>query len=181
MDNKWKLGNVHLELPELPPIFLSSSGIKPISVVLDKNVGMEIVLLITEPGHQAKGFEGVNITRFMLKTGLVDTSSGPVCFLLFYFPDPLTGAQVTYENTVNPKDEQQLAIYEQLAAQKYWHVIVADTAGEVVNFFEFVNHYGLKETLDQVKFVCEKTPATDFMAAKAEYEDTYSIEALLAM
>lgn len=181
MDNKWRHGKVHFELPQLPPLLIASPGIKPISVVLDNDVGQEIVLLITEPRDKVKEFEGRDITRFMLKAGLVNTSFGPVCFLLFYFPDPLTGAQVTYENTINPKDHQQLSIYEQFANQRYWHVVIGDDSGEIANFFEFPNEYGLGETLEQVGSVCESMEVTDFMSAKAEYENRYSIDHLLEM
>ena len=179
MNNKWRHGKVHFDLSPLPPILIASSGIMPISVVLDSDVGQEIVLLVTEPRDKVKEYEGRDITRFMLKAGLVNTSFGPVCFLLFYFPDPLTGAQVTYENTINPKDRQQLAIYEQLSRQRYWHVIIADDLGEVTNFFEFPNEYGLGETLQQVDNACENMQVTDFMSAKSEYESRYSIEQLL--
>ena len=179
MNNKWRHGKVHFDLPPLPPMLIASSGIMPISVVLDSDVGQEIVLLVTEPRDKVKEYEGRDITRFMLKAGLVNTSFGPVCFLLFYFPDPLTGAQVTYENTINPKDRQQLAIYEQLSRQRYWHVIIADDLGEVINFFEFPNEYGLGETLQQVDNACENMQVTDFMSAKSEYESKYSIEQLL--
>ena len=181
MDNKWRHGKVHFELPPLPPTLINSPGIKPIPVVLDNDVGQEIVLLVTEPKETAKEFVGRDITRFILKAGLINTSFGPVCFVLFNFPNPLTGAQVTYENTINPKDHQQLSIYEQLSSQKYWHVVIADDSGEVVNFFEFPNEYGLDDTLEQVGNACRNMQVTDFMSAKAEYEFRYSIDQLLEM
>jgi hypothetical protein len=181
LDNKWRHGKVHFELPELPQILIASQGIKPIPVMLDSGVGEEIVLLITEPKDQIKEFAGRNITRFMLKAGLIGTSYGPVFFLLFYFPEPLTGRTITYESTVNPKDNRQLAIYRRLSNQRYWHVILADNTGEVVNFFEFPNEYGLAETLHQVDNACEDMQVTDFMAAKSEYESKCSIDQLLAM
>jgi hypothetical protein len=181
LDNKWKHGRVHFELSQLPPILIASPGIKPISAILDSSIGEEVVLLITEPKNKVREFKGRNITKFMLKAGLINTSYGPVCFLLFYFPDPLTGEQVTYENSINPKDYQQLSVFEQLSGQQYWHVVIADDTGEVVNFFEFPNGYGLSDTLKQVENVCENMQVTDFMAAKAEYENKYSIDQLLAM
>lgn len=181
MENKWKHGKVHFQLPPMHPMLISSPGIKPIKAILDKDIGEEIVLLITEPKNKIGEFEGRNITRFMLKVGLVNTSYGPVCFLLFYFPDPLTGAQVTYENTVNPKDYDQLATYKCLANQSHWHVIMADDSGEVVNFFEFPNGYGLADTLVQINSVCENMAVMDFMSAKGEYEKKYTIEQLHAM
>lgn len=181
LENKWKHGKVHFELPQLSPVLIASPGIKPISMILDNSIGEEIVMLITEPKEFAKDFEERDITRFMLKSGLVNTSYGPICFLLFYFPDPSTGEQITYENTINIEDSQQLSIYKQLSDQKYWHVIIADDSGEVINFFEFPNEYGLAETINQVESVCKNIPVTDFMAAKAEYEMQYSIEQLLEM
>ncbi len=179
IDNKWRHGKVQLELPPLPPVLLTSSGIKPVSFVLDQRVGPEIVLLLTEPREQAKEFEGRDITGFFMKSGLVNTSYGPVYWLLFYFPSPANGQRVTYENVVNPKDKQQVFIYRQLAEQKYWHVVIADNQGEVLNFFEFPNNYGLSDALKQVQQVCSELHVSDFMAAKAEYEATYSIEELL--
>ncbi len=179
LNNKWKHGKVHFELPQMPLPLTASPGIKPISVILDMDIGPEIVLLITEPRDKIDEFEGRNITSFMMKSGLVNTSFGPVYWLVFYFPDPVTGRKVTYENTVNPKDEQQVSIYEQLSSQEYWHVVMADDTGEVVNFFEFPNSYGLSDALQQVQNVCSEMQVTDFMAAKGEYESRYSIDELL--
>jgi len=172
LKNKWTHGKVLFELPELPFDLKNSSGIKPISVTLDNRIGEEVVLLITEPLNQIKNFEGVEVSDFMLKAGLVNTSFGPVCFLLYFFPDPHTGEQVTYENTINPKNQEQLFTFEKLANQEYWHVIAAD---------DFANTFGLKETLAQVQNVCKNLQVTNFLSAKAEYEAKYSVESLLAM
>ena len=181
MDNKWLHGEVILKLPELPPLLLSLSGIKPIYLTLDKNIGREVVLLITEPRSKVEDFMGRGMNTFMLKTGMVNTSFGPVYFLLFYFPDPVTGNKITYENSLNPKDIEQLSIYKELSNQKYWHVIVADDSGEVVKFSEFSNNYGLGESIQRAIDVCKDIEVIDFMRAKAEYEKEYSIEDLLEM
>lgn len=181
LDNKWKRGKVHFELSKLSPILITSPGIKPIPAILDNSVGEEIVLLITERLEKVKEFHGRNMTSFMLKAGLVNTNFGPVCWLLFFFPVPLTGGQVTYENVINPSDRQQLSIYERLSQQKYWHVVIADDTGEVVNFFEFPNKYGFAEILKQVQSVCSNKHVVDFVAAKGEYEGEYSIDDLLNM
>ncbi len=180
-DNKWKHGMVHFDLQELPPVLTASPGRKPISAILDTSVGKEIVLLVTETASKVQEFESRNITRFMLKVGLVNTSYGPVCFLLFYFSDSLTGTQVTYENTINPKDEQQLSVYKKLGKQKYWHVVIADDSGNVVNLFEFPNEYNLSDTITQVENACQNMQVSEFIAAKSEYESKFSINQLLSM
>jgi hypothetical protein len=180
IDNKWGHGKVKLVLPiTLPSVFLVSSGIKPVCCILDQRVGPEIILLITEPRKLATEFEGRDITGFFVKSGLVNTSYGPVYWILFYFPSPANGQKVTYENVVNPKDEEQVSIYRQLAEQKYWHVVIADDQGEVINFFEFTNHYGLSDALKKLQQVCSELHVSDFMAAKAEYQTTHSVDELL--
>lgn len=178
-ENKWKHGKVIIELSQLPRDVLSSTGIKPMSVVLDASVGPEVILLITEPRSQIKEFQGRNITGFWMKSGLVNTSYGPVYWLLFYFPSPQNGEKVVYENVVNPKDAEHLSLYAALADQQYWHVIMADDSGEVVNFFEFPNNYGLAGSLRQIATAYVPLSVSDFAAAKQEYENTYSIEDLL--
>jgi len=150
-------------------------------MILDSGVGTEIILLITEPRRQAQEFAGRDITSFYLKSGLVNTPYGPVFWLLFYFPDPVTGQSVIYENSVNPKDQSQLSNFEQLASQKYWHVVIADDKGKVINLFEFPNSYGLKDTLAQVHNVCSRMAVKDFIRAKQEYENSYSIEKLMEL
>jgi len=152
-----------------------------VSAVLDAHIGPEILLLITETKDKIGEFEGTDISRLNMKAGLVNTSFGPVFWILYHFPDPVTGEKVVYENTINPKNTQQVSIYKQLLSQKFWHAIMADDTGNVVNFFEFPNNYGLSGTLDQVQEVCSRMQVTDFMAAKAEYENSYSIDELLEM
>lgn len=168
-----------LELPPLPQAILSSSGLKPLSFVLDNKVGPEVILLITESRPHVTEFEGRNISGFWMKSGLVNTLCGPVYWLLFYFPSPLTGERIIYENVVNPKEPDHLSIYAQLANQEYWHVVIADDSGEVVNFFEFKNKYGLAEAIRQVEEVCAGMNVSDFVRAKREYHNTYSIEKLM--
>lgn len=181
INNKWKHGKVHFRLGDVDPDLSSSPGIKPVSIILDPEVGPEIVLLVTENKTQLEAFRHRDIANFWMKSGLVNTSYGPVCWLLFYFPDPVTGENVVYENVVNPKDHRHLKIYEQLASQEYWHVVIADTTRAVVNFFEFPNHYGLAKSLDQVKDICSTMGASDFLLAKAEYEKKYSIDDLMPL
>lgn len=179
IDNKWTHGKVKLILPPIPPVLLERSGVKPVPLIFDQNIGTEIALLITEPREKAREFGGRDITGFFLKSGLVKTSYGPICWLLFFFPSPVTGQKVTYENVLNPKDEQQISIYRQLGKQKYWHVVIVDDQCDVVNFFEFRNNFRLLDALKQMQQVCYQLDVVHFGSAKAEYEATYSIEELL--
>jgi hypothetical protein len=181
LDNKWRDGIAKLEIPFQQPEVLAFSGIKPFPLIVDKNIGPEIILLITDSTERVKEFKGIAKTEFYAKTGLVKTSYGPVFWILFYFPSLVADQTITYECVVNPKSQIHMDVFKQLALQKYWHVIITDETGEVVNFFEFTNIYGLADSLYQVENVCSQLEVSDFFAAKTEYEGTYSAEELLDM
>jgi hypothetical protein len=181
LDNKWIHGTVHFELPPLPHLYRTLPGIKPVPLVLDPEIGEEIVLLVTEPKAQICVFADCEKIEFYLRSGLVTTSQGPVFWMLFSFPGLLAGQTIAYENSINPKDETQTAIYRRLAGQKYWHVIMADDSGAVMNFFEFENSYGLDRALESAVEVSADLQVSNFLGAKAEYENTYSIDHLLKL
>lgn len=181
LNNKWLHGNVTFEFPDLHPRILSSFGIKPVPFVLDPDVGQEIVLFITERNQNMHEFQERDNLRLETKAGLVNTSYGPVMFLLFIIPDPIDGNDVVHENSIDPTNPAQLATYWKLSNQQYWHLIMMDNQANVHNFYEFENQYGLGHTLSQVQDVVKDMRSIDFLAAKAEYESKYSVAQLLSL
>jgi hypothetical protein len=179
IDNKLSQRKAHYELATLPPWLLASPGIKIVSLVLEPRIAPESVLLVIEEGQHAREFEGRDLTSFNMKSGLVRTAYGPVYWLLFSFPSPAVRGMVTYEMVVNPTDADHLTSFYVLAEQKYWHVVIADSEGQVANLFEFPNNYGLGEALENVREICVTANVSDFMAAKAEYQARYTVEDLL--
>ena len=181
LNNKWRWGSVHFKMPELPAELLALSGIVPVTLVVDRNTGREVVLLIVNPMEGMAEFKDRNKTRLVVMSGLAATSFGPIGWFLFRFPDPETENEFVFERVVNPKDPGQLLIYESLAAQKYWHVILTDENGQVVNFFEFENNYGLSDAVRRMEIASSDMLVGDFEAAKSEYGIAYSIDHLLAL
>ncbi|WP_257291773.1 hypothetical protein, partial [Endozoicomonas sp. ONNA1] len=135
--------------------------------------------LITEPAGQLDYVKGKNIANFHIVAGMVNTSYGPVFFIVFYFPDPRTSSKISYETLIDPFNLQQVSIYQRLASQLYWHVAIADDTGKVANFFEFPNQYNLDETIQQVLSACANFEPVNFDMAKAEFMANYSIDDLL--
>lgn len=178
LDNKWEDGNVEFDLSKLPSNLFTSPRIKPLKLSKNNSLEEEVMLLHTQEKKNAKEFIDRDIL-ISVKSGVIYTSNGPVCFILFSFPDPATGDIYTYENTINPKNHDELSVYKQLADQKYWHVIIADYDRNVVTLFEFSNGYSLKDSLDKIESACQDMHVSDFKAAKAEYEKMYSVEQLL--
>ncbi len=180
LDNKWEDGNVEFDLSQLPDGLFNNPAIKPLKLSKKNSSEAEIMLLHTQEKEKAKQLVDKDIS-INTKSGVIYTSYGPVCFILFSLPDPDTENIYTYENTINPKNDDELSIYKELANQKYWHLIIADNEKKVVTLFEFSNGDSLKKSLDQIEDACKDLQVTDFKAAKAEYEQKYSVEQLLEM
>jgi hypothetical protein len=118
-----------------------------------------------------------------LKTGLVRTSQGPLCFLLFFVPNPVRPGSVhlAIDAHINPLDVQHLAVWRDLARQSHWHLVLVGPNDKLVDLFEFENTFGLDQTLDQIEIACSSMAerGTSFEDAKVEFAATYSIENLL--
>ncbi len=178
LSNKW---DEDVEVPQLPEELIQAPGLKPVTVILNEEIGEEIIFLVTEPEALARKFTTNNVKKFMIKSGLVNTSQGPVCFILFYFPNPETGEELIYENIVNPHNSEQMNYYRQLANHEFWHLIISDENGEVTNISEFKNNYGLDEAMNEIEKAAKNYKLTDFEAAKEEYEQTYTIDRLMGI
>lgn len=156
INNKWNKGEVLLKLPPLPPAYTKNTGIKPIELVLDQDIGSEMILLVLEREDDLLGYKNNFEKKLDIKVGALNTSFGPICFMLFIMPDPTHGGKVTYENTINVKDQGQLNIYKKLANQIYWHVVIANMNGSVRGFIEFDNNYGLSNMLNSIENACNE-------------------------
>lgn len=74
-----------------------------------------------------------------LKTGLVRTSYGPLCFLLFQIPDPRNPGAVflAIDAHINPSEAQHALAWRDLARQSHWHLILVGADNKLVDLFEF--------------------------------------------
>lgn len=183
LKNKWKGGKVRLVLPELPQALSSCEGIVPWNLTLDSRIGTETVLLYFDRTPFIHEIAGIRPFDFLMKSGLIRTSHGPVLFHLFYVPDPNNPSEpfVAVEAFVNPLDPAFMQKWRDIARQSHWHLILVGKENEVVDFFEFENTFGLGETLDQVERVCERMTGESFEQAKDELCNLYSVMDLYRM
>jgi hypothetical protein len=159
---------------------VQDSAILPMPAVLEDEIGTEMVLLLVDKTPFIHQLARLRPFDLHLKTGLVQTSHGPLMFLLFYFPTP-SQPQTPFmmlDYHVNPFDPAALSMWRDLARQTHWHLLLADGEGEVYGLFEFGNVYGLGEALDQVGKVCDGMAHGDFLTAKEELSRTYSLQDL---
>jgi hypothetical protein len=184
INNKWTHGTVHFVLPPLPPQFRTAEGIVPWRLALDPKVGSEMVLLLLDRTPFVHDLAKINPFDLRLKTGLVRTSHGPLCFLLFYIPDPTRPGSVylAIDAHMNPLDTEHLVAWRDLARQSHWHLVLVGANDKLVDLFEFENGFDLGEALDQIDTACSSMAGGgSFDEAKAEFAASYSIENLLRM
>jgi len=183
LKNKWKGDKVRLVLPELPKAFSSCEGIVPCNLTLDPKIGTETVLLYFDRTPFIYEIAEIRPFDFLMKSGLIRTSHGPVLFHLFYVPDPNNSSEpfVAVEAFVNPLDPEFMQKWRDIARQSHWHLVLVGKQNEVVDFFEFENTFDLGETLDQVEHVCESMTGESFEVAKDELYNLYSVMDLYRM
>ena len=133
------------------PIFdlVPESAVVPMPVILEDQIGTEMALMLIDKTPFIYTLANVKPFNLMLKTGIVETSHGPLAFLLFYVPQPGSpdDPYFAHDCHLNLSDPAVMATWRDLARQKYWHLILVDSERVVQDVLEFENLYGLGESL----------------------------------
>lgn len=180
LDNKLT-STAHFELGQCPLFDLvPESAVVPIPAILDDQIGSEMVLLLIDKTPFIYTLAKVKPFSLMLKTGLVETSHGPVGFLLFYVPQPGSpdDPYFAHDYHLNLSDPGVLATWRDLARQTHWHLILVDSEREVQDVLEFENVYGLGQALTAMTNASAEMQTGDFALAKQEFCEQYSLNDL---
>ncbi len=153
------------------------------AVVSDLIVGEEIGLFWLDRTPFVHELGAIRPFRFFFKSGLFCSDFGPLMWMLFTvpFPNDDTKAFASVEYHINPFSPDQVALWHRIGNQTHWHLTLLGAENEVIDVFELENTYGLNDTLDQMTEVCNGMEAIDFMRAKHEFWDTYSLDDLHGM
>ena len=172
----------HFELGECPVFDLvPDSGIVPMPVALEDRIGTEMALLLIDKTPFIYTLAKVKPFDLLLKTGMVETSHGPVAFLFFYVPNVASpdDPYFSHDHHLNPFNLGLMATWRDLARQSHWHLILVDSEREVQGVLEFGNVYGLGEALDAMTNAVSDFQPGDFALAKQEFCEQYSLKDLL--
>lgn len=182
MENKWAKGQVEFVLPPLPATLRGKEGLLPLDLIIDPQVGKETALFLFDSTPFIYDIAALNPISLRLKAGMYNTSNGPLLFLLFYVPDPVEPNKMFagYDCHVNPFDDHHLSVWQRLARQTHWHLILVGEDEQLVNFYEFENTYNLEETLDYAQQTSAGMKQGSFDLAKQEFMASVSIEDLFA-
>lgn len=181
-NNKWIHGEVNLVLPRPRIGFMKEVGIYYLHLVLDKNVGEEIVLIIYDPTDFIHDLRALKPFHFVTSSLAVNTSFGPVYSFLFWVADPKDPSKsfALFDKPVDISKPQLIEPWVQLANQTHLHLLLVGENYEVEGFYEFENIFGFDEAVEIISML-DSTRVIDFEKAEQEYFRDYSLLQLYEM
>jgi len=178
---KWSTEKRTYKIPD-SFIIPSVEGITTMNIILDSG-DWETVLYYFDRTSFIYQIAQIKPFTINLKSILYQTSYGYILCLFFYMPPTVQGkpffSAEMYVNLYNPTT---LSEFFQLSRQSHWHLfLVQSEKREVVDVFEFENCYDLEKTLNKAICLTRDTPSGNFMKAKQEFLNTFTMENLFDM
>jgi hypothetical protein len=182
-NTKFTIGPGKFEVQDFPPELDARDGLVAIPATIDPTVGQEVALYWLDRTPFIHELARVRPFRLFMRSGLFRSDFGPLIWLLFYVPNPQPQPQpfASMECHINPCNSNQVAMWQRLANQTHWHLTLLGAGNKIANFFEFENTFQLDEALDVMKQACRDMQVTDFMAAKRQFWDSFTMDDLYAM
>jgi len=182
-NTKFNLDLGHFEVRDFPHTPTGQSGILPMPVIIDPTVGEEVGLYWLDTTSFIHELSAIRPFQIFLRGGLFRSTHGPLMWLLFYVPNPKPEPQpfASVECHINPCDPKQVSVWRRLSNQTHWHLTLLGAGNKVAEFFEFDNVFGLEDSLDMLEQACRGMVVTDFMAAKQEFWNRFTMEDLYTM
>jgi hypothetical protein len=180
-DNRFRHGKQHFELAKASPTTVGMAGARFEKATLDAEIGPEIVVMLTDPTPFAYELKRERFA-LRLKSGVVQTSVGPILFLLWWIP-PVTNGEpfALYEHILNPAHAGVLQMLCQVAKQTHLHLLLIGPDQALLDVYEFESTFGLERLISVSERACEEYPGMDFIAAKQEYDGPQHSRVLLAI
>jgi hypothetical protein len=180
--NKWMHGETNLVMPQLPTGFMLQTGIYYLTLILDKAVGEEVVLIIYDPTDFIYDLKEVVPFRFHIASIAVNTSFGSVYSFIFWVSQPNDDNKsfAIFDKPINISNPQSIYPWIQLSKQTHVHLLLVGANHEVEGFYEFENDFGFDEAVESMSMLSSKK-VIDFVKAEQEYFDSYSLQQLYDM
>lgn len=181
-NNKWIHGTTNLVMPELPAGFMLDAGVFYLPIILDKDVGEEIILIIFDPTDFIFELSAVVPFQFYKSCVAINTSYGPIFSFIFYVTNPSDEkkAFAIYDKPINISKPESIKPWIKLAGQTHLHLLLLDKNHEVQGFYEFENDSAFDEPLEMISLM-DAGRIIDFPKAEQEYFNNYSLPDLFAM
>lgn len=74
LQNKWRHGPTRFDIPDFGPVLNQFDGLMPFYLVLDPDIGREVVLILRDRTDFMNRLKATKPFRLFVKTGLVEPS-----------------------------------------------------------------------------------------------------------
>lgn len=176
--NLWKKGNVHLEIPPLPPEYQCVSGSVFKDFIFDSKVGNETALLLLEDPEFAKKLGSLKPFNLYSVPGMVRTSAGIIAYIIWSVSSR-HGHVVDYEHPLNPFNMDTIRLLSNVAQQSHLKVLIVDSYNSrVEGFYEFKNNFRMDDFVSGISRAIGNEPVADFKATQAAMRNEFTVEML---
>lgn len=167
-----------LDTIDLPDMLKGMAGIfaAPVTVLsLDDSFSGTVLCLQDEPKN-ISDLSRINNLHMEVKVIGVNTSCGRIIVLLFVLWDiRRQDDKFAYEVLLNPSDKESYVQYIVLDSQMEWQVLLIE-GKNILNSYQFKNVFHIGEPIKRIIASAIDHPCLNFMGAKQEYFEQYSID-----
>jgi hypothetical protein len=160
----------------------SQAGVNLNTATLDPEIGPEVALILTENRELLNQLRQQGPFQLRLNAGAVNTSAGPILFMLWWFP-PLINKRpfAGYELLISPdlRSSKGTEILEQASRQTHLHLVILDEKQEIFDVVEFENNYDLGLLVASTAQISPQLVGYDFDSARKAFLREIPQESLL--
>jgi hypothetical protein len=155
----------------------TQAGVRLDTRTLDPEIGPEVVLIFTENRGFLNELGQQGPFQLRLNAGAVNTSAGPILFMLWWFP-PLVNKRpfAGYELLVNPG---RTGLLELASRQTHLQLVILDEKQQVFDVVEFTNTYELGRLVEIASQISPQLDRYDFDRARKAFLQEIPQESLL--
>jgi len=179
-NNAWLHGATRLQPFRFPSGMDCVEGLLPIPVVINLDVGQEVVLFLKDTTPFVNTLAKTHPFNLRAHGGVARNQFGCLGFFVFWIPSPFNARVplATYDLYVNLGNEKILGMWRELAFQTHWHLLLLDRKNEQRGFWEFRNTFRISNFLGEMEDFCRGIPVLDFDKTKAQFMVEKSVEEL---
>lgn len=167
MNNKFRFGGKRHFVNEKVAAATFQVGIHFEISTLDPEIGQEVVLVLTENRGFLNQLRQPGPFQLRLNAGAVNTSGGPIIFMLWWFPPLINNRPFAgYELLQNP---QYAGLLELASKQTNLHLVILDERQEIFDIVEFENTYELWRLVEIASQIRPKLYSYDFDRARKAF------------
>ncbi len=182
-NTKLTLGNGRFSVDDFPVELKNHNGLVAMPAIIDFTIGEEIVLYWIDRTPFIKEVAAQKPLRLVCHGGIYKTNFGPIIWFLFYVPplDYISPPIASMEVLINPSETNHMSYWRRLVNQTHVHIALIGEGNQVHGFYEYENNFRIQNTLDVFALEFASFPRGDFLKAKEEFSNRYTLEELYAL